>query len=91
MINSIPIIPYKFGTWLYLSRANKTTPVTVSPLYVEYAKPTGSVCIAFAIQNIVIHINRIHKSEGVNFENPSETFARLFEAMPQDIPIIKKR
>ncbi len=29
--------------------------------------------------------------EGINFENPSETFAKLFAAIPQDIPIVKKR
>ena len=31
-------------------------------------------------------MNRIHKTDGVNLENPSDTFAKLFEAMPQDIP-----
>ena len=49
------------------------------------------VCIAFAIQTIVIHINKIHKTDGVNLENPSETFAKLFEAIPQDIPIARNK
>ena len=28
----------------------------------------------------------MHKIEGVNFVKPSEIFAKLFEAMPVDIP-----
>ena len=33
-----------------------------------------------------MHINKIHKTDGVNLEKPSDTFAKLFEAIPQDIP-----
>ena len=46
--------------------------------------------IAFEIENIVIHINSIHKIEGVNFVKPSEIFAKLFEAIPNKIPVAKK-
>ena len=70
--------------------ANTNTPTTVNPLYVEYANPTGSADIAFAIENIVMAINKIHKIEGVNFVKPSDIFAKLFAVMPKKIPIIKK-
>ena len=43
------------------------------------------------MQNIVIHINNIHIIDGVSFEKPSEILAKLFEAIPQLIPINKKR
>ena len=33
----------------------------------------------------------MHKIEGVNFEKPSEIFAKLFDAMPQDIPKAKNK
>ena len=33
----------------------------------------------------------MHKIEGVNFVNPSDTFARLFDAIPSDIPIVKNK
>ena len=38
-----------------------------------------------------MHINTIQKTEGANFENPSETFAKLLEAIPQVIPMAKNR
>ena len=47
--------------------------------------------MAFAIENIVIHINNIHKNEGVNFVKPSEILARLFEAIPNIIPFAKNK
>tara|TARA_B100000902_G_C26700547_1_gene616939 strand:- start:185 stop:334 length:150 start_codon:yes stop_codon:yes gene_type:complete len=40
---------------------------------------------------MVIHIKKMHKIDGVNFENPSEIFAKLFEAIPQDIPIVRNK
>jgi len=76
---------------LYFSIAKKTTPTTVSPLYVEYAKPTGRECIAFAIQTIVMHMNSIHKTEGASLEKPSETLAKLLDAIPHETPSAKKR
>ena len=33
----------------------------------------------------------MHKTEGVNLENPSDTLARLFEAIPQDIPRVRNK
>lgn len=33
----------------------------------------------------------MQKTEGANFENPSETFAKLLEAIPQVIPMAKNR
>ena len=87
----MPTIPYMFGTWFSFNTANSTTPVTVRPLYVAYAKPTGRACIAFAIENIVIHINRMHKTEGVNFVNPSEILAKLLDAIPKEIPKAKNK
>ena len=47
--------------------------------------------MAFAIENIVIHINNIHKKDGVNFVKPSEILARLFEAIPNIIPFAKNK
>ncbi len=47
--------------------------------------------IAFAIQNIVIHINNIHKIDGVNFVKPSDIFAKLLDAMPNEIPTAKNK
>ena len=38
-----------------------------------------------------MHINNMHKIEGVNLVKPSEIFAKLFEAIPVDIPIAKIR
>ena len=49
------------------------------------------MCIAFVIENIVIHMNRIHKTEGVSFVNPSEILAKLFDAIPKEIPIAKNK
>jgi len=34
-----------------------------------------------------MHINKIHKIDGVNFVKPSDIFAKLFEAIPNEIPI----
>jgi hypothetical protein len=36
-----------------------------------------------------MHINKIHKIDGVNFVKPSDIFAKLFEAMPNEIPSAK--
>ena len=57
----------------------------------EYANPTGSADIAFAIENIVIHINKIHNTEGVNLVNPSDILAKLFDAIPKIIPFAKNK
>ena len=40
---------------------------------------------------MVIHINSIHKIDGVNFVKPSDIFAKLFEAIPNEIPTAKNR
>jgi len=40
---------------------------------------------------MVTHINEIHKIDGVNLENPSDTFAKLFAIIPHDIPIVKNK
>ena len=45
--------------------------------------------MAFAIENIVIHINKIHKTDGVSLVNPSEILAKLFDTMPKEIPKAK--
>ena len=58
---------------------------------VEYANPTGRADIAFAIENIVMHINNIHKIEGVSLVNPSDILAKLFATIPKKIPIPKKK
>ena len=47
--------------------------------------------MALAIENIVIHINNMHKIDGVSFVKPSEIFAKLFEAIPKTIPLAKNR
>ena len=47
--------------------------------------------MAFAIENIVIHINKIHRTEGVSFVNPSEILAKLFDAIPKIIPLAKNK
>tara|TARA_B100000965_G_C19561586_1_gene744740 strand:+ start:665 stop:775 length:111 start_codon:yes stop_codon:yes gene_type:complete len=36
-------------------------------------------------------MNKIHKIDGVNREKPSETFAKLFDAIPQDIAIARNK
>ena len=38
-----------------------------------------------------MHINNIHKIDGVNFVNPSEIFAKLFDAIPNDIATTKNK
>ena len=38
-----------------------------------------------------MHINKIHKIDGVNFVKPSDIFAKLFEAIPNEIPITKNK
>ena len=55
-----------------------------------YAKPTGIACIPFASENIVTHIKSKQAILGVNFENPSDIFARLFAVIPQDMATNKK-
>jgi len=35
---------------------------------------------------MVTHIKIIHKIDGVSLEKPSDIFAKLFEAIPKDIP-----
>tara|TARA_B100001121_G_C18633865_1_gene595688 strand:+ start:801 stop:980 length:180 start_codon:yes stop_codon:yes gene_type:complete len=45
----------------------------------------------FDIEYIVIHINIIHRIDGVNFVNPSEIFAKLFDAIPKIIAIVRKK
>jgi len=47
--------------------------------------------MAFAIENIVMHINNIHNIDGVNLVKPSEIFAKLFDAIPKEIAIAKKK
>ena len=38
-----------------------------------------------------MHINNMQKMEGVIFVKPSEIFAKLFEAIPVNIPKVKIR
>tara|TARA_B110000014_G_scaffold77884_1_gene53410 strand:- start:434 stop:715 length:282 start_codon:yes stop_codon:yes gene_type:complete len=40
---------------------------------------------------MVIHINNMHKIDGVNFVKPSDIFAKLFEAIPNEIPTTKNK
>ena len=55
-----------------------------------YANPTGIADIPFARENIVTHINSMQATEGVNFEKPSDIFAKLLAAIPQVIANAKK-
>ena len=43
--------------------------------------------MAFAIENIVIHINKIHKTDGVSLVNPSEILGR--ESTEEEIEFLK--
>tara|TARA_B100000963_G_C22086083_1_gene434392 strand:+ start:349 stop:525 length:177 start_codon:yes stop_codon:yes gene_type:complete len=43
------------------------------------------------MENIVMHINNIHKTEGVNLVKPSEILAKLFDAIPKNIPLAKNK
>jgi len=36
-----------------------------------------------------MHINTIHKIEGVTFVKSSDIFAKLFDAIPNEIPTAK--
>ena len=38
-----------------------------------------------------MHINKIHKTDGVSLVNPSEILAKLLEAIPKEIPIAKNK
>tara|TARA_B100001109_G_scaffold123277_1_gene100421 strand:- start:10 stop:186 length:177 start_codon:yes stop_codon:yes gene_type:complete len=38
-----------------------------------------------------MHINNIHKTDGVNFVKPSEILAKLFEAIPNIIPFARNK
>ena len=38
-----------------------------------------------------MHINTIHKIEGVTFVKPSDIFAKLFDAIPNEIPMAKNK
>ena len=38
-----------------------------------------------------MHINNMHKTDGVSLVNPSEIFAKLLEAIPKEIPIAKNK
>ena len=55
-----------------------------------YAKPTGIADIPFAREYMVTLIKSIQATDGVNFENPSDIFAKLFAAIPHDIAKAKK-
>ena len=57
----------------------------------EYAKPTGITYIALARENIVTHIKIKQAIVGVNFENPSDIFAKLLAAIPAKIPTAKNK
>ena len=39
---------------------------------------------------MVTHINSMQATDGVNFENPSDIFAKLFAAIPHVIATAKK-
>tara|TARA_B100000282_G_scaffold250538_1_gene194848 strand:+ start:64 stop:240 length:177 start_codon:yes stop_codon:yes gene_type:complete len=47
--------------------------------------------MAFEIENIVIHMNKIHKIDGVNFVKPSDILAKLLDAIPKEIAIAKNK
>ncbi len=79
-----------FGIWLYLIIPNINIDATVIALYVAYAKPTGIADIPFASENMVIHISSMQATDGVNFVNPSDIFARLFAIIPHVMAINKK-
>ena len=79
-----------FGIWLYLIIPNINIDATVIALYVAYAKPTGIADIPFASENMVIHISSMQATDGVNFENPSDIFAKLLAVIPQVIATAKK-
>tara|TARA_B100000965_G_scaffold171294_1_gene143064 strand:- start:95 stop:235 length:141 start_codon:yes stop_codon:yes gene_type:complete len=36
-------------------------------------------------------MNNIHRSDGVNFVNPSEILAKLLDAIPKIIPLAKNK
>tara|TARA_B100002019_G_scaffold249224_1_gene228481 strand:- start:194 stop:337 length:144 start_codon:yes stop_codon:yes gene_type:complete len=36
-------------------------------------------------------MNNMHNIDGVNFVKPSEIFAKLLDAIPNEIPIAKKK
>jgi|TARA_B100000513_G_scaffold169632_1_gene85514 hypothetical protein len=36
-------------------------------------------------------MNKIHKTEGVSFVNPSEILAKLLDAIPKEIPKAKNK
>ena len=74
---------------MYFKITNKTTPATVNPLYVEQLKATGNTDIALASENIVTVINNKQAIVGVNFEKPSDIFAKLLAAIPVVIPKAK--
>ena len=38
-----------------------------------------------------MHMNNIHKIDGVNFVKPSDIFAKLFEAIPNEIQTAKNK
>ena len=38
-----------------------------------------------------MHINNMHKIDGVNFVKPSEILAKLFEAIPKIIPFARNK
>ena len=55
-----------------------------------YVKPTGITDIAFDKENMHTHINIKQKIVGLNLENPSDIFAKLFALIQVKIPNVKK-
>ena len=52
----------------------------------------GRADIALAIaKHGNTHKYSIHKIDGVNFVKPSDIFAKLFEAIPNEIPTAKNK
>ena len=82
IIITIPIMPYMFGIWLYLSIPKIVTAVMVKPPYVAYVNPTGIIIIAFAKKNIQRSIVTIHIMVGPMLVKPLVVFKNPLDVIP---------
>ena len=83
IIITIPIMPYMFGIWLYLSIPKIVTAVMVKPPYVAYVNPTGIIIIAFARKNIHRSMVTMHIIVGPMLVKPFVVLRNPLEVIPR--------
>ena len=85
IIKNRPIIAKKLGHWLNLIIPKIVVQIIHSPAKVAYVYAAEIVFITWDKQYIHKIIVVIHINENKNLENPSDSFAKIFETVPKII------